>query len=595
MGKIAATLLRPGWLTGPILGKELRVSSRRRRYYVLRFVYLALLLLFTVIVWLGVVPYGTEVSPYYVAQMAEAGKGIVAAVGWFQFITCQLVAIVLLSTAVSDEITHGTLGLLMTTPVGSFQIVAGKLLSRLWQLLLLLAISLPVLAVVRVFGGVPLDFVLGAVCITVCTCIFLGSISLWFSIFDRRSYTVILKTIFTAGVLFLLLPWMAFMVWEGTVDTNEEVILWALLVGNPYGGMVWVTGMLFDPGGAPTLPLAYGWWLNCAALLLASGVVLAGCTLVVRRVASRQAAGEAGLFPKRRFWRAARSLVQSKGRAAAGRIRRVRGLPMVWKELRSAGNRRKLTIVGIAALLLLLITYLLCAADDGLDDVDTHVVYSLVFLALGMLGTMAVSGAAIASEKEARTMPLLLVTNISDRQVVFAKVVGVLRRSLPYWVPWVLHLALFSLVGYIRPEAWGQVLWIIAWVTAFLTGTGLYFSACFRRTTTAVVMNLAVIIGLWAVMPVLLIALVEGLRESDDAAELYVSATPWAHAVVVMMEGSGEYNADLPASDLSYNWPDGNADLAETNVRLLGVGSLYVVVGLLLTWRAGRRLRRNVF
>ena len=36
-------VLSPSWLTGPIFGKELRVSSRRRRNYVLRFVYLMLL------------------------------------------------------------------------------------------------------------------------------------------------------------------------------------------------------------------------------------------------------------------------------------------------------------------------------------------------------------------------------------------------------------------------------------------------------------------------------------------------------------------------------------------------------------------------
>ena len=33
------------WLTGPILDKELRVSSRRRRNYWLRFVYIALLMI----------------------------------------------------------------------------------------------------------------------------------------------------------------------------------------------------------------------------------------------------------------------------------------------------------------------------------------------------------------------------------------------------------------------------------------------------------------------------------------------------------------------------------------------------------------------
>jgi hypothetical protein len=39
-------------LTGPIFGKELRISSRRRRNYVLRCAYVALLTVFVVVVWL---------------------------------------------------------------------------------------------------------------------------------------------------------------------------------------------------------------------------------------------------------------------------------------------------------------------------------------------------------------------------------------------------------------------------------------------------------------------------------------------------------------------------------------------------------------
>ena len=40
-------------MTGPILDKELRVTSRRKRYFVLRVVYLALLLIILAMVWAG--------------------------------------------------------------------------------------------------------------------------------------------------------------------------------------------------------------------------------------------------------------------------------------------------------------------------------------------------------------------------------------------------------------------------------------------------------------------------------------------------------------------------------------------------------------
>jgi hypothetical protein len=48
-------VINPAWLTGPIFDKELRVSSRRRRNYGLRFVYLFLLTVFVAFVWLAAV------------------------------------------------------------------------------------------------------------------------------------------------------------------------------------------------------------------------------------------------------------------------------------------------------------------------------------------------------------------------------------------------------------------------------------------------------------------------------------------------------------------------------------------------------------
>ena len=53
--ELARTLLRlinPGSITGPIFGKELRVSSRRKRNYAVRTAYVALMALFIVFTWM---------------------------------------------------------------------------------------------------------------------------------------------------------------------------------------------------------------------------------------------------------------------------------------------------------------------------------------------------------------------------------------------------------------------------------------------------------------------------------------------------------------------------------------------------------------
>ena len=204
-------LVSLSWLTGPIFDKELRVSSRRRRNYVLRFAYLGLLTILLILFWSIAVRPGQS-GLFQSSRMAQAGQMIIACIVWFQFIATQILAGIMLSTSISDEIYHKTLGLLMTTPISSFQIVIGKLLSKLLQLLLLMAISLPLLAIVRVFGGVPWGFIVSGLCITLTTVLFIGSLSLFFSIFSRKAYVVIILTVLTLGVLFALIPLFAGMI-----------------------------------------------------------------------------------------------------------------------------------------------------------------------------------------------------------------------------------------------------------------------------------------------------------------------------------------------------------------------------------------------
>ena len=257
------------WLTGPIFDKELRVSSRRRRNYVLRFVYLALLTIFLVLVWIAEVKYRGSAA-YRISRMARAGQTIILFIIWFQFCTTQLIAVIMLSTSISDEIYNRTLGVLMTTPINSFQIVMGKLFSKLLQLILLLAISLPLLAIVRVFGGVPWDYIVSSLCITITAIIFVGSLSLFFSIHSRRAYVVIIMTLVTLGVLFALLPFLVAMLWH-TLNLRhiipEQMLLKVLFHPNPYGILAFNTDAMMSPrGGAFT----FYWPVHCGIMLAGS-------------------------------------------------------------------------------------------------------------------------------------------------------------------------------------------------------------------------------------------------------------------------------------------------------------------------------------
>jgi ABC-type transport system involved in multi-copper enzyme maturation permease subunit len=581
------------WLTGPIFDKELRVSSRRRRNYILRFTYLALLTIFLVLVWLEEVKYRGSAA-YRISRMARAGQTITVFIIWFQFCITQLIAIIILSTSISDEIYNRTLGLLMTTPINSFQIVMGKLFSKLLQLILLLAVSLPLLAIVRVFGGVPWDYVITSLCITLTAIIFVGSLSLFFSIFSRRAYVVIIETVLTLGAFFALLPFLVAMFWH-TLQLrqaiSENTLFTVLFHPNPYGIMAFTTEMMVNPrggGGMPTLI----WPLHCVIMLAASALVLAFSVKKVRKVALRQAIGQFDTFRQRRRLRKKSSLEATVLEKSVGRIRRINGLPAIWKELRTPMFRgRKLTlfIVISLGLVVLSITYFLCAQNNMLDSEEAHMIYTTVFLSLGILFTIVIPPTCITSEKESRSWPLLLATTLSDWHILFGKFIGAVRRCLSIWVFLFGHIIFFSYTGWIHPIAILQIAILTAWIIVFFSCTGLYFSSRFKHTTTAVVMNFGLAAVIWGLIPLLMVLIMEITRMGDDLVENYCNAIPFVQALVVM-----DATAHRGALG-TFNWPEGNFSALGSTFFMLAFMICYIFLGFLFAWRAKCQFRRNIF
>ena len=565
------------WLTGPIFDKELRVSSRRRRNYVLRFAYIVFFAMLTALVWTEAVPRGST-SVLRASRMAQAGQAIVTFVVWFQFIGAQIVAIVMLSTAISDEIYNKTLGLLMTTPVGSLQIVLGKLLSKLLQLLLLLTITLPLLGIVRVFGGVSWDYLLTGLSVTITTAVFLGTLSLLFSIFTRRAHTVIIVTVLVAGVLFLLVPILfMFMLHE---RFPGQVIMDGLSYVNPYILLVEATGNSFAVRGLGQV----NWLAHCGISLGASALLLLLATVFVRKVALRQATGQEVIGSGRR--RAPR-----RGIAIRTRVRRVVGPCVLWKERRTPLWGRLNTIKIVAALLalgLLLLTYILCAGENALDDDETQITYILVFTALGLLFTMVLPATCITSEKESRAWPILLTTTVTNGQILLGKFLGSVRRCIAVWLLLCAHVVVFVLAGIFHPVAILQLGIVVAWIVTFLCASGLYFGTRFRRTTGAVIANVTLAIALWAIVPLLWALAFAIARGNSELLECYLDMNPFVQAGVVAMGTVGHDGLGY------YDWAQGGMrDMTSATIWILCTFLVYCGASLLFLWRAWARLRRH--
>jgi ABC-type transport system involved in multi-copper enzyme maturation permease subunit len=217
-------------------------------------------------------------------------------------------------------------------------------------------------------------------------------------------------------------------------------------------------------------------------------------------------------------------------------------------------------------------------------------------LSLGIMFTIVYPATSITSEKESRSWPLLLTTTIDDRQILLGKFVGILRRCLPIWLFLIGHVIIFSLAGFIHPIAIIQIGILVTWVVVFLSGSGLYFSSCFKRTTTAVIMNFALAAAIWGILP-LLTTIAFSInpsfnRNARDFVENYWDTNPFVHAVVII-EATTNKN---PVKIGSYNWIGSRrTDVVRSTSWMLTCMAGYLLLGAVFAWRAKCRFRCNIF
>lgn len=634
MGIVNSTFEKLSTTVGPLFTKELLVTSRRARYYILRFAYTALLGISVALVWLAFIESSRNASASYrIAHMAEMGKGIVSWIVCFQFGIAQLVAVILLSSSVNEEIYHRTLVPILTTPIGYWQIVLGKFLGKLLHVGLLLAISLPLLGIVRVLGGVPWGYLLAGVCITISASMFTGSVALLFSIINRRAYLAILASLGMVVAFYLVVGLVLTMIsgiLSAMLGSNGfSVVLYA----NPIAAMTYETIVLNNP--ANSVP-AFLWPIHCLITLAMTAGVLKIAEIVLRRSALKKAVGvqtalaEVSAMPTLvpvapvllpadgspvtpstlALQAGAHATTQSQAPPRRKRWYKARGWniqrmignsPIVWRELRKPLLRDRIVqIVAMCAVLFyLLYTYAILGFSGAMSKPETQAFFVTMFLLAGMLCTAMDSATCIAPEKQARTWPALLCSPVSDWHILLGKAGGTAFRCLSVWIFLAGHMVLFTLFGCLHPIAILHVGMLALWSSVFLTCTGVYFSSRHRNVTTALMMNLGMALLLWVLLPVGTSLLGEVFGDSETSTNIQ-AANPVVQAWVVV-EGAtrttGEYGSARRYEDgsLRYNWPSNHHGWLGTTGIMLANTLCYGLVALWLAWRTKKMFRRNVF
>src|SRR5258706_4497915 len=232
---------------GPIFGKELRSTSRRRRTYYLRFFYIGLLLLIMMAFYGDLSSDIRQVGSVArrAQKLAELGAVFFAVFAFFSLAAMAIAGPVVTATAINSERLHKTLPVLLMTPISAWQIVAGKLFSRLLIALTLLGLSLPILAIVRLLGGVEIEQMFGVIGVCVSVALFTAALGLLLSTVVSRAYAVILLAYVILGFIYFFIPLCIGMIIAAVGPTSgptwrswEATLMQIAAVGHPLMAVV---------------------------------------------------------------------------------------------------------------------------------------------------------------------------------------------------------------------------------------------------------------------------------------------------------------------------------------------------------------------
>ncbi len=266
---------------GAVGVKELRGRMRGRRAFVILTIYLLLLGGFAWMVELIMErTYSVGFGGNGTYATAAIGQGIFAALMMLETLQVAFLAPSSTAGAISMEREKQTLELLVVTPITSLAIVLGKLLSALVYVWLLIAASIPLTAVVFLYGGVAPEDVLRGYLVLIVTALGLGSFGLFCSSLVKRTQAATAITIFgvlamTIGSMFILFFWQT-MAPPQQFDRNGQFI--ASDRGRPPEAVAYLNPFLAQVDVLCGTETSFGGWCSLESSLLQtqSGVVFQG-------------------------------------------------------------------------------------------------------------------------------------------------------------------------------------------------------------------------------------------------------------------------------------------------------------------------------
>ena len=534
---------------GPVFTREVTIAPRRDRTFVARAVYGGLLLLLISTAWL--VMAGTQLITD-TGDFSRFGMNLFRLITPFQLVLMLFFSAVLSAGAVAQEKDRKTLLLLLLTRLSNSELVLGKLLASILEVLLFLAISVPIFLMMALLGGISYPQIIKGLLVTLFGMLACGSVGSCVALWREKTFQAV-----SATVLILVL-WLGF--WQVTgygvfgsrwFGYSTRTIAEAM---SPWLGIFAAMKPVVVSSGASLFAQIYP---SIAALSVITLLVNLLAIAFVRvwnpsrevRIGAapeedtwRKEAVEARLAREAQQRRSAatgiaavsnpyedlthnlfaqeaehpdkvssddqelidpetgKMLMDPKISAAPGKVRPVWDNPIIWREIRTkAYGRRALIIRGVYFLLFVMSALAL----HGLFAVNASPTISqiagplLPMLVLSMILVNAQAVTSLTSERDGGTFTLLLVSDISPKEFVWGKLGGTFYNMKEIII---LPLLLCGYVWYLGAISALNALFLfvgLAILYFFVAVVGVHIGMQYTNTRSAVATSLGVVFFLF--------------------------------------------------------------------------------------------------
>ena len=441
-------------MLGPIFNREALTLPRRPQHYLNRAAYLGLLWILGLTAWQTTVGWNRTVTLY---ETGRFGPLLFQLCCYVQLTLLLFFAALSAAGAVAQEKDRRTFILLLLSDLSNQEIVLGKLFGSLLQILLFLAGVVPLLLLITLLGGVSPEQVGQAVLILAATALAGGSLGTLMALWRDKTFQALALTVLTIVLYVCLVRGLPLVLGGGEQVSYYQQWLDPFLALNS----IQQPPHPSDPPIAPAL--------GYTAVMALFSVLLNGWSLLKLRVwnpsgepiMQREQPDEEAEKLEAELARGgkAAAIAPSAGgkettrrsiHAAPGEVREVGDNPILWREVftRAYGRRPLLVKLAYAVVFGLVGYYALAPLLGGARPTAFVAAVGLVPLAiLSLLLVAAQAATAITSERDTGALDLLLVTDLTPREFIFGKLLGILYNAKEYILPPLVLIGVYAGMG----------------------------------------------------------------------------------------------------------------------------------------------------